>query len=104
MICQLPSKIKTKKLSFVPERKAFQREKRTNLYNTHRWRKERKSFLEDNPLCVSCEANGVVKAAKVVDHVIRFFIHGDFWDRSNWQSLCKKCHNIKSAKESRGMG
>ncbi|MGI6721758.1 MAG: HNH endonuclease [Anaerovoracaceae bacterium] len=25
-----------------------------------------------------------------------------FWDRSNWQSLCKSCHDSKTMTEDRG--
>lgn len=37
---------------------------------------------------------GQVVAATIVDHVIPH--RGDqqlFWDKSNWQSLCKHCHD-----------
>ena len=69
---------------------------RTRLYDTRRWERERTAFLEDNPVCVSCRR----RFAKVVDHVLPH--RGDessFWDRTNWQSLCVRCHNAKSAKE-----
>lgn len=60
----------------------------------HRWRKERNEYLRLNPLCVMCDAEGRIKAATVVDHKIPH--RGDmvlFWDKSNWQSLCKKHHD-----------
>jgi hypothetical protein len=39
-------------------------------------------------------AKGKVAAAKIVDHVIPH--KGNlklFWDRANWQPLCKACHD-----------
>lgn len=60
----------------------------------HRWRKERAEYLRLNPLCVMCEAEGRIKAATVVDHKIPH--RGDmvlFWDKTNWQSLCKPHHD-----------
>ncbi|WP_289184903.1 HNH endonuclease [uncultured Parasutterella sp.] len=27
-----------------------------------------------------------------------------FWDESNWQALCKHCHDVKTAKEDGGFG
>ena len=63
-----------------------------------RWRAARKDFLRCNPLCVECHRKGIPKAAAVVDHIIHH--KGDsnlFWDRSNWQALCKQCHNRKTA-------
>ena len=64
------------------------------------WRKARNRFLKHNPLCVRCKEEGKVTAAKVVDHIKPH--RGDktlFWDRSNWQSLCERCHNRKTRTE-----
>lgn len=58
------------------------------------WRKARESYLIANPLCVFCLARRLVVPATVVDHIIPH--EGDqalFWDESNWQSLCKLCHD-----------
>lgn len=52
----------------------------------------------DGYLCIHCERNGKVVAAEVVDHIIPLHIGGSDAD-SNKQSLCKQCHDIKSAKE-----
>lgn len=43
--------------------------------------------------------------AIIVDHIIPH--RGDmklFWDEDNWQSLCKHCHDVKTAKEDGGLG
>ncbi len=67
---------------------------------TSSWRKASKSFLQANPLCRHCERDGKLKKAEVVDHVIPH--RGDkklFWDQSNWQPLCTRCHNRKTRKE-----
>jgi 5-methylcytosine-specific restriction protein A len=58
-------------------------------------------------MCVECERNGEDRAANVVDHIIRINDGGSKLNRSNHQSLCKKCHDKKSASEGakyRGMG
>lgn len=69
-------------------------------YN-YKWQKARERYLLDNPLCVYCDRLGRVTAASVVDHVIAH--RGDmtlFWDQSNWQPLCKPCHDsVKQAEE-----
>ncbi|MBP3805099.1 MAG: HNH endonuclease [Oribacterium sp.] len=65
-------------------------------YNS-RWRRESKQFLKLHPLCAECFKNGVATEATVVDHIIPH--RGDqklFWDRSNWQPLCKRCHDRKT--------
>jgi 5-methylcytosine-specific restriction protein A len=57
------------------------------------WRKARADFLDAHPTCSHCDA-----PATVVDHVVAH--KGDktlFWDRSNWQPLCKRCHDHKTA-------
>ena len=71
----------------------------------HKWRKAREGFLRSYPLCVKHEARGQIVLATVVDHIVPH--RGDkelFWDRSNWQPLCKQCHDIKTATEDGGFG
>ena len=66
----------------------------------NKWRKYRKSFLEQNPLCVMCEHEGDITVATVVDHIIPH--KGDqelFWDWENHQALCEFHHNQKTARE-----
>ena len=69
----------------------------------YKWQKARKQFLNEYPLCVNCLKEGLTVIADVVDHIKPH--KGDkelFWNRSNWQSLCKSCHDRKSAKEDGG--
>jgi 5-methylcytosine-specific restriction enzyme A len=69
------------------------------LYNTSRWKKLRKQFLQEHPLCEECKAKGVIKAATVVDHIEAHKGDGElFWNQNNWQALCKSCHDRKTAK------
>ena len=65
-----------------------------------RWRKARKAWLAEHPLCVECKEGGRVEAATVVDHIVPH--RGDyevFWDEDNWQSLCGLHHQRKSNEE-----
>ena len=67
-----------------------------------KWQKARRQFLEAHPLCVECQKNGRYMKATVVDHIIPH--RGDqklFWDQSNWQPLCKPCHDHKTMTEDR---
>lgn len=71
----------------------------------HRWRRARKAYLKARPLCVQCRFEDMVTQATVVDHIMPH--KGDmkkFWDRSNWQGLCKCHHDIKTATEDGGFG
>jgi 5-methylcytosine-specific restriction protein A len=62
-----------------------------------RWRKSRKRFLNANPLCVECLKVDRLVEATVVDHIIPHRVDKElFWDESNWQALCKKCHDRKT--------
>lgn len=73
-------------------------------YNS-RWRKVRALYLAEHPLCVECEKQGALTAATVVDHIIPH--KGDsglFWDKDNWQALCKQCHDRKTVLEDGGFG
>lgn len=64
-----------------------------HLYATKQWRAIRKDYLERNPLCVMCLADGYITEAKVVDHInphrgnLNLFYNGPF------QSLCKMHHD-----------
>lgn len=65
-------------------------------YDTQ-WDKARAGYLKSHPTC-RCGA-----PATVVHHVIRH--KGDkalFWDKSNWQTVCKPCHDgpLQSAERS----
>ncbi len=70
-----------------------------------RWRKARLRYLRQYPLCAECERQRKLTAANVVDHKIPH--KGDydlFWDESNWQPLCKQCHDRKTVKADGGFG
>ena len=65
---------------------------------TYEWRKASRAYLERNPLCVECLKRNRVVAATVTDHIVPH--KGDpalFWDPNNRQSLCKRCHDRKTA-------
>lgn len=70
-----------------------------------RWQKARAEFLADNPLCVRCRAKHRVTAATVVDHIVPHKGDQDlFWNRANWQALCKAHHDEKTAAEDGAFG
>ena len=56
---------------------------------TGAWEEARRAFLALHPFCAFCGYT-----ATVVDHITPH--RGDmalFWDRANWQPLCKPCHD-----------
>lgn len=75
---------------------------------SYRWQKSRDAYLRLHPLCVMCSTADRAVAAALVDHKIAPRLKeakesGDarrikeawklFWSESNWQSLCKLCHD-----------
>lgn len=67
------------------------------------WRRERAIFLRANSLCVRCMKKNLIVPSTVVDHIVPH--KGDmvlFWDKTNWQALCKPCHDSKTATEDKG--
>lgn len=66
------------------------------------WKKARERFLKVNPLCVKCKETGSLVRSTVVDHIKPHRGNKSlFWDESNWQALCKKCHDKKTMTEDR---
>lgn len=72
----------------------------------YRWQKARERFLSENPICCYCHRAGrPLTLATIVDHKIPH--RGDerlFWDETNWQPLCKPCHDgEKKRQENQGL-
>ena len=67
-----------------------------------RYKRERHQFLIENPLCAGCKKRGIKRGAKELDHILPAEERPDlFWDHSNWQGLCVRCHEAKTADENR---
>ena len=66
-----------------------------------RWQKVRDYHIRANPLCVKCEERGRTVAGKDVDHIIPFDGLSDpkRLDGCNLQTLCRACHNAKTARQ-----
>lgn len=64
-----------------------------------KWQREAKLFLVEHVWCCLCPPWTKTTATEV-DHIIPH--EGDyarFWDRSNWQPVCKPCHSSKTKRE-----
>lgn len=55
----------------------------------------RRRHLRAKPLCVTCEARGLVTLATELDHILALVNGGEDTD-SNRQGLCKDCHADKT--------
>jgi 5-methylcytosine-specific restriction endonuclease McrA len=59
------------------------------------WDRAARLFKALRPLCLGCEAIGLIVAAEVVDHVLPH--KGDmvlFWDQNRWQPCCRWHHDV----------
>ncbi|MCP3669474.1 MAG: HNH endonuclease [Gammaproteobacteria bacterium] len=66
---------------------------RQTLYN-YKWRQASKRFLKQTPMCAMCIDRGQATPSAIVDHITPHRGNqGLFWDVSNWQALCKHCHD-----------
>jgi 5-methylcytosine-specific restriction protein A len=68
-------------------------------YDTN-WRRSSRLYLAQNPVCNACG-----RLAECVDH--RTPCDGSsplFWSVENWQSMCRRCHSTKTAREDGGFG
>ena len=71
---------------------------------TKKWAQARLRWLAKHPFCVECLKKGKLndgtpKRQNHVDHIIPHKGNMQlFWDTSNWQTLCQKHHNQKTAK------
>jgi 5-methylcytosine-specific restriction endonuclease McrA len=55
----------------------------------------------DNPLCVDCLEEGLIKPGRVLDHKVPIEQGGSVFDTTNHQWLCDHHHNLKRATEDR---
>lgn len=67
------------------------------FYTTPEWRRLREWKINQNPLCEHCERRGLVVPATEVDHIVELIDGGSKLDPENLQSLCSRCHRIKTA-------
>jgi 5-methylcytosine-specific restriction protein A len=68
--------------------------RRNKFYQSSAWKKLRGMFIQRNPLCVECGSVG-----EVVDHITPIKAGGSSMAWDNLQTMCHRCHNIKSGKE-----
>lgn len=103
-ICTCGARVPSGELCACAKRRKEEADKRRPNSNARgydsRWQKARHEFLRLHPRCAQCP-----NPSTVVDHIIPH--KGDkslFWRRSNWQALCKPCHDSKTAREDGGFG
>lgn len=64
------------------------------------WRRFRAAWLARHPLCVVCEADNVVRAGDVVDHIVSIAdAPGRRLDPTNVRTLCSRHHNQRTGRD-----
>lgn len=84
----------------------YKRDKETQkFYDGREWRGIRQQFIRTNTLCKRCLDSKRITHADVVDHIIPIKVD---WNKrldiNNLQSLCNKCHAIKTQEDKRKYG
>jgi len=75
----------------------------TNIYKTYRHQKAAASWIAAHPYCQECSNAGISTLGKILDHIIPISMGGHPWLTLNYQTLCTRCHAIKSGKEAHGI-
>ncbi|MEI9477390.1 MAG: HNH endonuclease signature motif containing protein [Deltaproteobacteria bacterium] len=85
--------------AYCVEHRPARAPKETNpFYLSVRWRRFREWYLGKYPLCEQCLLDGRPDTAAVmVDHIVEIEDGGALTEEENSQSLCWKCHGIKTA-------
>ncbi|UXC18549.1 HNH endonuclease [Comamonas squillarum] len=63
-----------------------------------KWMTKRERWLQANPLCCDCQAEGTVTAGQEVDHIIPLW-QGGADDESNYATRCIPHHAAKTKRE-----
>jgi len=85
----------------------YKRDKESKaFYQSKQWKMMRKRmFAKHKGLCVKCKENDKIVLADVVDHIIPYKVDKNKrLDEKNLQTLCHRCHNQKTAEDSRKYG
>jgi 5-methylcytosine-specific restriction protein A len=69
------------------------------------WRALRAAVLREHPTCVMCEAEGVERPARMVDHIVSINVAPERrLDPSNLMPLCWPHHRAKTLRSDGGFG
>lgn len=72
-------------------------------YQTAAWRSIRMGQLSKQPLCQACLTQGMITAAKHIDHLFPWRqVGGNSFSRNIFQSLCPEHHSYKTGQEKQG--
>ena len=77
----------------------YTRERSDDLYHTARWTRLSRAWRAQHPLCAECLRAGRYTEGEVTDHIVPWPVCEDFWNESNFQTLCQKCNHDKGQRD-----
>lgn len=90
------------KLPWLSSSKPAVNKERRKYRDSRLWRDRlRPGQLLRFPYCQACHDKGRLSEATEVDHIVAIEDGGEPYDPNNLQSLCKRCHVIKTSEENR---
>lgn len=90
---------KHRKQRYTENNRIAHKTRDAGFYNRAQWKKVRRQQLIREPLCRECMKDNKITQATVVDHITPRSKGGADYDDDNLQSLCKRCHDRKTARE-----
>jgi 5-methylcytosine-specific restriction protein A len=99
-VCSVCGPLKRATAAEHDERRGSSRERGYDA----RWERVRAMHLAAEPLCRMCQQAGRISAAVLVDHITPINDGGARLDDDNLQSLCRRCHDQKTADDVRKRG
>lgn len=68
------------------------------IYNSARWRRFRRAYLDRLPLCADCRDRGHIELARELHHLVKLADGGAIYAVENIRGLCRRCHSARTAK------
>jgi 5-methylcytosine-specific restriction protein A len=96
----MPNRPQTFRADQTAASETLTRQQLAALYKSHRWKQASQRYRAEHPLCINCLQSGkltsVIGPNGVVDHITNHRCDPRlFWDRNNWQPLCRSCNAKK---------
>ena len=96
----MPKLQQSRKRAWIKQRKRQKSfSNNQDFYNSRKWRSLRQYFIQMNPLCKTCEEQGLIVGGQCVDHIRPIRLGGAMLSVKNLQTLCNSCHARKSGEE-----
>jgi len=72
---------------------------KTRFTSTRLWKKFRRAFLAEHPLCVDCNQYGITTEASQVHHIVKRANDTDLaFEPTNCMALCASCHSKRTGR------